>query len=166
MKKEEVEIPFIIKQKIYFDSRGYFQELYQKKKIEFNSIFTAMSCSKKNVIRGLHYQIKKPQKKLVTILMGNAIDICVNIKKTSLNFGKVYKFFLYPGLSLYVPEGYAHGIGFYKKKNIFLYHLSEYRYKNFERGIAYNDKILNIDWGIKKPIISIRDQNHKSFLEI
>ena len=61
MKKEEVEIPFIIKQKIYFDSRGYFQELYQKKKIEFNSIFTAMSCSKKNVIRGLHYQIKKPQ---------------------------------------------------------------------------------------------------------
>ena len=157
--------PKLIKTTIYPDKRGFFKELYLKKKIKFNCKFTAISSSKKNVIRGLHYQSKKKQSKILSFLKGNAIDICVNINKNSKNFGKVYKFKLKPGLLLLVPKDYAHGIGFYGKENILLYHLSEYRYPKFERGIIYNDKKLKIKWGIKNPILSKRDSLMPTFNE-
>lgn len=158
--------PLLIKNKIFNDKRGFFTEIYLEKKFNFKCRFTAVSFSKKNVIRGLHYQIKKPQFKFITLLKGKALDVCVNIDKKSKDFGKVYKFKLKPGLLLLVPKNFAHGIGFYHKFNILLYHLSEYRDKNFERGIAYNDKTLKINWGIKKPIISKRDKFHPSLAEI
>lgn len=157
--------PLLIKTSIYPDNRGFFKELFLKKKIKFNCKFTAMSSSKKNVIRGLHYQSKKKQAKILSVLRGSAIDICVNIDKKSKNFGKVYKFMLKPGLLLYVPKNFAHGIGFYSRENILLYHLSEYRYQQYERGIIYNDKKLKIKWGIKKPILSKRDSLMPTFDE-
>ena len=98
-------------------------------------------------------------------MKGSAIDICVNIDKKSKNFGKVYKFILKPGLLLYVPKNFAHGIGFFSRENILLYHLSEYRYQKYERGIIYNDKKLKIKWGIKKPILSKRDSLMPTFDE-
>ena len=158
--------PFVIKTTIYPDNRGFFKELYLKKKIKFNCKFTATSYSKKNVIRGLHYQSKKRQSKLVSIIKGRAIDICVNIDKKSKNFGKVYKFNLKPGLLLHVPKDYAHGIGFLDKENILVYHLSEYRYPEYEKGLAYNDKNLKINWKIKRPILSPRDKKHPTIKEI
>ena len=158
-------IPKLIKTKIYPDKRGFFKELYLKKKIKFNCKFTAISSSKKNVIRGLHYQSKKKQAKILSVLKGNAIDVCVDIDKKSKNFGKVYKFKLKPGLLLYVPKNFAHGIGFFGKENILLYHLSEYRYQRYERGIIYSDKKLKINWGIKKPILSKRDSLMPTFDE-
>ena len=157
--------PLLIKTSIYPDNRGFFKELFLKKKIKFNCKFTAMSSSKKNVIRGLHYQSKKKQAKILSVLKGSAIDICVDIDKKSKNFGKVYKFILKPGLLLYVPKNFAHGIGFFGKENILLYHLSEYRYQRYERGIIYNDKKLKINWGIKKPILSKRDSLMPTFDE-
>ena len=157
--------PLLIKTFIYPDNRGFFKELFLKKKIKFNCKFTAISSSKKNVIRGLHYQSKKKQAKILSILKGNAIDVCVDINKKSKNFGKVYKFKLKPGLLLYVPKNFAHGIGFFGKENILLYHLSEYRYQRYERGIIYNDKKLKINWGIKKPILSKRDSLMPTFDE-
>ncbi len=157
--------PLLIKTSIYPDNRGFFKEIFLKKKIKFNCKFTAMSSSKKNVIRGLHYQSKKKQAKILSVLRGSAIDICVNIDKKSKNFGKVYKFMLKPGLLLYVPKNFAHGIGFYSRENILLYHLSEYRYQQYERGIIYNDKKLKIKWGIKKPILSKRDSLMPTFDE-
>ena len=124
-----------------------------------------MSYSKKNVIRGLHYQSKKKQAKILSVLKGRAIDVCVNINKKSKNFGKVYKFILKPGLLLFVPKDFAHGIGFFDKENILLYHLSEYRFPEFERGIIFNDKNLKINWKIKKPILSMRDSKMPGFKE-
>ena len=155
--------PFLIKTNIYPDRRGFFKELFLKKKIKFNCKFTAMSSSKKNVIRGLHYQSKKKQTKILSLLKGSAIDVCINIDKKSRQFGKVYKFNLKPGLLLFVPKNFAHGIGFFAKENILLYHLSEYRYSKYERGIVYNDKDLKINWKIKKPILSKRDSIMPSF---
>lgn len=158
--------PILIKKKIFFDKRGFFQELYLNKKYNFKSIFTAYSSSKKNVIRGLHYQTRKPQEKILCLLKGKALDVCVNIDKNSKNFGKVYKFILRPGIMLFVPKNYAHGIGFYEKENILLYHLSQYRFQNYERGINPFDKKLKINWKIKKPILSERDKLHPSIDEI
>ena len=157
--------PFIIETKIYPDQRGFFKELFLRKKIKFNSKFTAMSYSKKNVIRGLHYQSKKKQTKILSVLKGRAIDVCVNINQKSKNFGKVYKFLLKPGLLLFVPKDFAHGIGFYDKENVLLYHLSEYRFPQYERGIIFNDKTLKINWKIKKPILSKRDSLMPTFEE-
>ena len=158
--------PRLFRTNIYPDNRGFFKELFLRKKIKFNCKFTAMSFSKKNVIRGLHYQIKKKQSKILSVLKGSAVDVCVNIDPNSRKFGKVYKFNLKPGLLLFVPKNYAHGIGFLDKENILLYHLSEYRYPKYERGIIYNDKKLKINWKIKKPILSIRDKQHRSIEEI
>jgi len=158
--------PLLIKNKIFVDHRGFFAEIYLKNKINFQCKFTAVSFSKKNVIRGLHYQIKRPQIKFITLLRGKALDVCVNINKKSKDFGKVYKFNLKPGLLLLVPKNFAHGIGFHAKDNVLLYHLSEYRYKKFERGILYSDKSLKINWGIKKPIVSNRDKKHPRLNEI
>ena len=160
------KIPILYKPDVYKDKRGFFKELLLKKKIKFNNIFTACSYSKKNVIRGLHYQVKKPQSKIISLLMGSALDVCIDIDKKSKNYGKVYKFLLKPGLMLYVPPTFAHGIGFYDKNNILLYHLSEYRHAKLERGIIYNDKTLKINWKIKNPILSLRDSNHPTFREI
>ena len=157
--------PLLIKTNIYPDKRGFFKELFLRKKIKFNCKFTAISSSRRNVIRGLHYQVKKKQAKILSVLKGKAIDVCVNIDKKSKNFGKVYKFTLKPGLLLFVPKNFAHGIGFFDKENILLYHLSEYRFPEYERGIIYNDKKLKINWKIKKPILSERDSKMPSFLE-
>ena len=141
--------PLLIRTNIYPDKRGFFKELFLRKKIKFNCKFTAISSSRKNVIRGLHYQVKKKQAKILSVLKGRAIDVCVNIDKNSKNFGKVYKFTLKPGLLLFVPKNFAHGIGFFDNENILLYHLSEYRFPEYERGIIYNDKKLKINWKIK-----------------
>lgn len=158
--------PILIKTKLYHDHRGYFKELLLKKKIKFNSKFTACSFSKKNVIRGLHYQIKKPQEKIISVLKGKGTDICLNINRKSKDFGRIYKFNLKPGLMLYVPKNYAHGIGFHNKENILLYHLTQYRFPKYERGIHPLDKSLKINWNIKKPILSKRDKLHPLFKEI
>tara|TARA_Y100001980_G_C14286656_1_gene119154 strand:+ start:80 stop:592 length:513 start_codon:yes stop_codon:yes gene_type:complete len=155
--------PILIKTKIFNDNRGFFKELWLKKKIKFSCKFTAMSKSKRSVIRGLHYQVRKKQAKVLSVLQGSAIDVCVNINPKSKFFGKVFKYNLRPGYLLYVPKNYAHGIGFHAKENILLYHLSEYRFPKYERGIAYNDKKLKINWKIKRPILSSRDKNHPSF---
>tara|TARA_B110000858_G_C17792691_1_gene470767 strand:- start:416 stop:898 length:483 start_codon:yes stop_codon:yes gene_type:complete len=159
-------IPFIFKSPLFKDNRGFFTELWLKKKIKFPCKFTAISSSKKNVIRGLHYQYKKKQAKIISVLKGRALDVCVNIDKKSKNYKKIYKFQLEPGILLYVPKNYAHGIGFYEKENILLYHLSEYRFQEFERGIIYNDKTLNIDWKIKNPILSDKDKKHPQISDI
>tara|TARA_Y100000591_G_scaffold333209_1_gene374635 strand:+ start:3784 stop:4284 length:501 start_codon:yes stop_codon:yes gene_type:complete len=158
--------PLLIKKQVFFDRRGFFQELYLKKNYKFNSKFTAYSYSKKNVIRGLHYQVIKPQEKILSVLQGEAVDICVNINKKSKDYGKVYKFILKPGYILFVPKNFAHGIGFLAKKNILLYHFSEYRFANHERGINPLDKKLKINWKIKNPILSKRDKLHPNFDEI
>ena len=158
--------PFAFKSPLYKDRRGFFNELWLQKKIKFPCKFTAISSSKKSVIRGLHYQVKKKQSKILSVLKGKAIDICVDINPRSKKFGKVYRFSLKPGILLFVPKDYAHGIGFLDKENILLYHLSEYRFPEYERGIAYNDKILKINWGIKNPILSDRDKTHPTIQEV
>ena len=158
--------PLLIRKQVFLDRRGFFQELFLKKNYKFNSKFTAYSYSVRNVIRGLHYQVNKPQEKILGVLKGRAIDICVNINKKSKDYGKVYKFLLKPGYLLFVPKNFAHGIGFLDKENILLYHLSEYRYVEHERGINPLDKKLKINWKIKKPILSDKDKTHPNFNEI
>ena len=152
----------IFKKKYFNDNRGYFLELYKKKIIKKNFPFTCISYSKKNVIRGLHMQIKDTQAKYVSVLKGKVLDVVVDLRKNSKTFGKYFKVVLSEknSKSIYVPEGFAHGFCGLGKQNYLLYSCSNYRNKNAEIGIKWNDNKLNIKWPKIKPIVSKKDKNN------
>ena len=152
--------PYVFKKKIFFDKRGYFQELYTKKKNNINLKFTAIAYSKKGVIRGFHVQRKKMQTMLVSVIKGKITDYCIDLRKNSKNFCKVYKNIIYPGKLLYIPKGFAHGYEALEKENIILYHLSNLRDKKSEIGISWEEKLFNINWKFKKPILSKKDKSN------
>lgn len=160
----------IFKQNIYKDSRGFFKEVYKKKKLNSNElIFHCASNSKKNVLRGLHIQIKNPQAKFLTVLKGKIFDVLVDLRKNSKTFGEHFSIILsaksYSTSSIYIPEGFAHGFCALDNENIIYYGCSKYREKDHEIGIIWNDQDLNIKWPIKKPILSKKDSNNISFQE-
>jgi dTDP-4-dehydrorhamnose 3,5-epimerase len=157
--------PYVIKSKMFFDKRGFFQEIFLKKKLKFDLIFTAIAKSKKNVIRGLHFQKKNKQTKVIYVIDGKILDVVVNLKKNSKNFGKIYKFYLSKGDVLFVPNFYAHGYECLTKNCQVLYHLDNYRDAKNEDGINLKDKKLKIRWLTKKPIISQRDRLSGSFAD-
>ena len=157
--------PIKISQKKYHDERGFFQEIYLEKNFGLKVKFTAIASSKKNVIRGLHFQLKNKQTKLIYVVDGVILDIVVNLRKKSKNFGKVYKFILRKGDMLFVPSFYGHGYECLSKKCKVLYHLEKYRLAKYESGIIYNDKKIKSKWITKKPILSKRDKSLISFDE-
>ena len=159
---------FIYKKEIYKDNRGYFKELYLRKHFKNEFPFDMMSFSKKNVLRGLHLQLKQPQKKLITVLKGEIFDICVDCRKNSKTFGKYFSINLSEKVnqSILIPEGFAHGFFTLTDDVVMHYKCSNYRNKNTETGILWNDKSLNIKWPSKKPIISKKDQQNQSFLDL
>ena len=157
--------PKKIYQKKYFDKRGYFQEIFLKKNFNLNVKFTAIAKSKKNVIRGLHFQKKNQQSKFLYCIEGKILDVVINLKKKSKNFGKVSKFILNEGDILYIPKHYAHGYECLTKKCKILYHLEKYRDSKNESGIKFDDKKIKSKWITKKPILSKRDTSLMYFKE-
>ena len=158
----------IFKSNIYKDNRGFFKEAYKQKNLKNKQlIFHCTSTSKKNVLRGLHLQTKNTQAKFLTVIKGKIFDVLVDLRKNSKTFGKYYSIILsnQSYSSIYIPEGFAHGFCSLDKENIVYYLCSKYREKNYEIGILWNDKDLNIKWPIKKPIISKKDSKNISFKE-
>ena len=155
----------IYKKETFKDKRGYFRELYLQKHFKEKFPFDVMSLSKKNVIRGLHLQRKKPQAKLITVLKGRVFDVCVDCRKNSKTFGKYFSITMSEkeNISLLIPKGFAHGFCALSKEVILHYKCSNYRDKKSETGILWNDKNINIKWPIKKPIISDKDRKNISF---
>ncbi len=157
------KVPLKIKQPKYLDNRGYFQEIFLNKKFNLKIKFTAVAKSKKNVIRGLHFQKKNQQTKLIHVTEGKILDIVINLKKNSKYFGKVSRFILNEGDILFVPKFYAHGYECLTKKCTIFYHLEKYRDSMNESGISFKDKkIFNI-WKTRKPILSKRDKTLITF---
>ena len=162
---KKINRPIKIIQKKFFDQRGYFQEIFLNKKFNLNIKFTAIAKSKKNVIRGLHFQIKNQQTKLLHVSEGKIIDVVINLKKNSKNFGKVSKFLLNEGDMLFIPKHFGHGYECLSNKCTVLYHLETYRHAKYESGIIYNDKKIKSKWNTKRPILSKRDKSLISFKE-
>ena len=157
----------VIKKDTYFDNRGYFRELFLNKLLKKKFVFDVMSLSKKNVLRGLHLQIKKPQGKLITVLRGEILDISVDCRKKSKTFGKYFSIKLSEkdNMSVYIPEGFAHGFVSLANNSILHYKCTNYRDKKSETGILWNDKDLKIKWPKKKLIISQKDKINFTFAE-
>ena len=158
----------VIENQRFVDRRGFFREILVEKKLKKKFPFNVISSSKKNVIRGLHYQINKPQGKFISVAKGKILDVAVDLRKNSKTFGKHFKIVLSEKncKSIYIPEGFAHGFSSLAKENIIICSCTNYRNKNGERGILWNDKNLKIDWMIKKPIISEKDKQNPKFEDI
>ena len=158
----------IVKQNKNYDSRGNLRETFRENIIKYDKlIFDYVTTSKKNVFRGLHFQHKFKQVKYVSVLKGRILDCVVDLRKKSKTFGKHFSIELSETncLSLYIPEGFAHSYYSYSKINIIYYKLSNYWHPEFEDGIVWNDKTLNITWPFKKPSISKKDKILKTFSE-
>ena len=157
----------IIKSPVHRDKRGYFRKFLNIIFLKQKFIFTCVSSSKKNVLRGLHLQIKYSQGKYLSVLKGEIFDTVVDLRKNSKNFGKSFSVNLSDknGISLYIPPGFAHGFVGLKKENIISYHCTNYRSKKHEIGLMWNDKDIKINWPIKKPILSAKDQKNFTLKE-
>ena len=166
--KTKIKSLFVVKQKNNFDKRGMLRETFNKKIFNNkNFVFEYCTTSKKNVLRGFHFQHKFQQAKFVNVLKGKILDCVVDLRKNSKTFGKTFKIILSDKncLGLYIPEGFGHAYYSYDKLNIIYYKLSNYYKPNFENGIIWNDKKLKIKWPIKKPKVSMKDNKLKSFDE-
>ena len=158
----------VFKSKNFFDNRGHFRELALEKKIKKKLIFTVMSKSKRNVLRGLHMQKKLKQGKYISCLKGEILDVVVDCRKKSKTFGKHFKIILSEKncKSIYIPPGFLHGFLGLGKENIVIYGCTNYRDQKSEIGVIWNDKDLKINWNIKSPILSKKDNQNPKFKEV
>ena len=157
----------IIKHNTFYDKRGFLRITHNQKKLNKKFIFEYCTNSKKNSLRGFHFQYKFQQAKYVTVLKGKILDCVIDLRKKSKTFGKIFKIILSQknNLALFIPEGFAHAYYSYEKENIIYYKLTNYYQPKFEDGISAADKkILNI-WPKGKKIISIKDKKLKTFDE-
>lgn len=150
----------LIKNKNFYDSRGFFREVFKKKIIKKNFVFDCMSTSKKNVLRGLHYQEKFPQGKLLTVLSGKIFDVAVDLRKKSKTFGKYFSITIdaKSGISIFIPPNFAHGFLCLSDECNIYYKCTNYRHAKSEKTILFNDKKLKIIWPKRKYILSKKDQ--------
>ncbi len=155
----------IVKTKKNFDKRGYLSEVFNNKILKVKFKFQLVSCSKKNVVRGLHFQKKNAQGKLITIFKGSVYDVAVDLRKNSKTFGKYFSVILSAknSKSFYIPPGFAHGFCTLEDNTIMHYNLTNLRDKKNEVGILWNDPDINIKWPTKKPIVSKKDQQNIYF---
>ena len=157
---------FLIKNNTYKDQRGYFKELIRENQLKKKFPFLVMSHSKKNVIRGLHIQIKKPQGKFVTVIKGKIFDVALDLRKNSKTFGKAYSCVLSEknSNSIFIPPGFAHGFQSLERETYVIYSCTKYGERKSEITIDVNDNNLKIKWPSKIQILSNKDKNGISFL--
>ena len=162
---KSILIPKVIKSKLHKDKRGSLKEIFKSKDYNKKFKFFLLVSSKKNVFRGFHFQKRKQQEKLVVVVKGKIIDYCIDLRKKSKTFGKIFKYTLKEKSVLLVPKGFAHGYTGISKENIIVYFLSEYRYSKFEKGISLFDKAIKINLNKNKLIISEKDKRNYTISE-
>lgn len=174
----ETELPevLILEPKVFGDERGFFYESFNAKAFEaatgLNRQFVQdnHSRSQKGVLRGLHYQLENTQGKLVRVTVGEVLDVAVDVRRSSPNFGKwvAVRLSAQNRHQLWVPEGFAHGFVVLSDVAEFLYKTTDYYNPAAERCIRWDDPTLAIDWqlGGEVPQLSAKDQLGKTLQEI
>ena len=156
---------FIIQQKNNIDSRGSLRETFNNKIIKKKFVFEYCTSSKKDVLRGFHFQYKFKQSKYVNVLKGKILDVVIDLRKKSRTFGKVFTIILSDknGFGLYIPSGFAHAYYSINEQNIIYYKLDNYYAPKHESGIIYNDPIIKTKWPKNKFLVSEKDKKLLSF---
>ncbi|MCC5824599.1 dTDP-4-dehydrorhamnose 3,5-epimerase [Alkalimonas sp.] len=162
----------LITPKVFADERGFFLESYNQRQFEQaigrNLTFVQDNHSKsgRGVLRGLHYQIKQPQGKLVRVVQGEVLDVAVDLRRSSPTFGHWVSALLTAEnkMQMWVPEGFAHGFIVLSDTAEFVYKATDYYAPEFERAIRWDDPELAIDWQYATtPALSAKDLQAKSF---
>ena len=155
---------FVIHPDVHADKRGYFMETYHQKEFSASGIDVAFiqdnqSRSARGTLRGLHYQIQRPQGKLIRVLYGEVFDVSVDIRRSSPDFGKWFGIRLSGEnkTAIYVPPDFAHGFCVLSERAEFFYKCTDFYVPEFERTIRWDDPDLAIDWPLKEPILSEKD---------
>ncbi len=169
MKIIQTSIPdvLIIKPQVFGDQRGFFMETFHAERYRNAGIAGPFvqdnfSRSVRNVLRGLHYQVRKPQGKLVQVMKGKVYDVAVDIRSGSPYFGR------WEGIELseenntqfYVPPGFAHGFCVLSDVVDFAYKCTDYYNPEDEAGICWNDPDIGIDWPLDDPVLSSKDTTY------
>jgi dTDP-4-dehydrorhamnose 3,5-epimerase len=157
----------VLEPRVFADKRGHFLEVFQAERygelgIPDRFVQDNISVSTRGVLRGLHYQLGRPQGKLVWVVQGKIFDVSVDIRRGSPTFGR------YDGLvlssdnygQLYIPEGFAHGFCVLSESAVVLYKCTDYYNPKEERGVRWDDPMLNIDWPVPAPVLSEKDKTY------
>lgn len=156
----------ILQPELFSDKRGFFFESYNATSFEravgFKRDFVQDNHSRsvKGVLRGLHYQIRHPQGKLVRVIQGAVFDVAVDMRRSSPTFGKWAGVTLSAEnqLQLWIPEGFAHGFYVLSDTAEFLYKATEYYHPECERTVMWNDATINISWPVQAgPVVAAKD---------
>ena len=175
MKTISTELPevLILEPKIFGDHRGYFFETFQSARYVEQGILSAFvqdnfSHSNKNVLRGLHYQLQKPQGKLVSVTRGAVFDFAVDIRQGSPRFGRWIGVILNDQnhWQLYIPPGFAHGFCVLSDSADFIYKVTDYYEPQSEHGIHWQDQQLGIEWPVSAPILSEKDAAYSNLADV
>jgi dTDP-4-dehydrorhamnose 3,5-epimerase len=173
IKKIPTSLPgvFILEPRVFGDKRGFFFESYNQRvlaEVGINAQFVQdnHSCSSRNVLRGLHYQAKHPQGKLVRVAEGEILDVAVDLRRNSPTFGR-WEAVRLSGENkrmLWIPPGFAHGFRVLSEKAHVLYKATDFYLPEDERTLAWNDADLKINWEADaEPIVSSKDQRGVAF---
>ena len=167
IKKTKFKDLLVVYQKNNIDNRGSLRETFNKKILKKKFIFEYCTTSKKDVLRGFHFQYKSKQSKYVNVLKGKILDVVIDLRKRSKTFGKVFKIILSKenALGLFIPSGFAHAYYSIDKQNIIYYKLDNYYAPKYESGIVYNDPVIKIKWPKKKFLVSKKDKKLLTFKE-
>ena len=157
----------IIEPQLFADSRGFFYESYNEKAfaeeigVAAHFVQDNHSRSAQNVLRGLHYQIQKPQGKLLRVVAGAVFDVAVDLRKSSPTFGEWVGYLISAEnkRQIWVPEGFAHGFLVVSEFAEVLYKTTDYYAPQYERCVLWNDPDIDIDWPLMaEPMLSAKDQ--------
>jgi dTDP-4-dehydrorhamnose 3,5-epimerase len=173
LKKISTSLPgvFILEPRPFIDERGFFFESYNQRVMADVGITESFvqdnhSCSSRNVLRGLHYQVKHPQGKLVRVADGEILDVAVDMRRSAPSFGR-WEAVRLSGANkrmLWIPPGFAHGFRVFSEKAHVLYKATDFYAPEHERTLAWNDSHLNINWELDgEPIVSAKDQRGAAF---
>ena len=151
----------IIKQNSFIDKRGTLRIIHNEKILKKKKfVFEYCTTSKKNSLRGFHFQYKHQQAKYVSVIKGEILDCVIDLRRNSKTFGQTFKIILSDknNLGLYIPEGFAHAYYSCKNENIIYYKLNNYYQPKYENGINPLDKKLKIKWPGKIFLVSTKDK--------
>jgi dTDP-4-dehydrorhamnose 3,5-epimerase len=156
----------ILEPRVFGDERGFFLESYNEKVfaelgIGGHFVQDNHSSSRRNVLRGLHYQIRQPQGKLVRVVEGEVLDVAVDLRRSSPTFGgwEAVRLSGENKRMLWIPPGFAHGFRVMSEQAQVLYKASDYYAPQYERTVAWNDRALKIDWELDgEPVVSAKDR--------
>lgn len=164
--KSELPEVLIVEPRVFSDHRGFFQETFHRRKyaeagLEVTFVQDNHSRSRKNTLRGLHYQVLHPQGKLVWAASGEIFDVAVDIRKNSPTFRKWFGMRLSDinHLQLYIPPGFAHGFCVLSETADVLYKCTDLYDAEDDRGIAWDDPEIGIQWPVHEPLLSDKDRS-------